>query len=641
MTFQDIAKSVRAEAESRGLRGTMSRLNDAIALACYGKKYAAVIAAERSGKLPPLPSPPPNIQAAARRYRIDEHAFGLALHAGIEGPVPANDDATVEWVMRWLLAQHRSELERLHDEELLTLAAPDLVKRVMAMEGYSMVALSGFAEWLIAEGSMMVGGRSFRVAELLLSGPNRPGWNARQRAYLRALVDSALRLYLIEEVVAGYHLVLRQIGDPAPRLIKVVERSGSRPELVGNVIGARVIGHNGHLELAGGLYSFSRFAGMRLAEAVRAEGSATAVSRMIRSAWFEQFDQAPPTFVVGASREPLRLVTNLYRCTSIETLAQRLAMDSRVQGDADVGWCLAGSDGVDQGHSVCSIYPSEDVVDGLCVFYESEQRAERYRPWFEALAGDSVAFVERESLDPYEAAIAQGDAAPAQPKVPPEVMSQLLRKVYEDKYVDFADHPLPIFGGSTPRQMLEKPGGEARVRELLATFESGERQMAQQDRREPVDFSFLYRKLGLSEKSTPVQTRSAGLHPEQFEVNEAWIVFRLFDEPMVTKDAGPVEVLGLMDAGSTCILNYWTRQVGRDLTELEARSFFQALKVAPAPPPPRRLFIASDVPSDRVRSEAGRLGMVITTVDPSKLDGIVGPAREAIGSSLDRVMEGR
>ena len=641
MTFQEIAKSVRAEAESRGLRATMSRLNDAIALACYGKKYAAVIAAERSGKLPPLPSPPPNIQAAARRYRIDEHAFGLALHAGIDGPVPANDDATVEWVMSWLLAQHKTELERLEQEELQTLAAPDLVDRVLTMEGYSTVAIYGFAEWVIAEGSVKVGGRSYRVAELLLGGPSRPGWNARQRAYLRALADTPLRLYLIEEVVAGYHLILRQIGAPAPKLIKVVERSGSRPEVVGEVIGARVIGHNGHLELAGGLYSFSRLAGMRLAEAVRAEGSATAVSRLIRSAWFEQFDQAPPTFVVGASGEPLRLVTDLYRCTSIETLAQRLAMDPRVQGDADLGWSLAGSDGVDQGRPVCSVYPSDDVADGLCVFYESEQRAERYRRWFESLAGDSVAFVERESLEPYEAAIAHGDAARAQPQVPPEVMTQLLREVFEDKYADFADHPLPIFGGATPRQMLEKPGGEARVRELLATFESGERHMAQQDRREPVAFSFLYRKLGLSETSTPIQTRSAGLHPPQFEVNEAWLVFRLLDEPIVTQDAGMVEVLGLMDAGSTCILNFRTCPVGKDLTEFEARSFFQALKVAPAPPPPRRLFIASDVQSDSVRAEAGRLGMAVTTVDPSSLDGIVGPAREAMGSGLDKAMGGR
>ena len=37
-SFQDVAKSVRSEAETRGLRATMSRINDAIALACYGKK---------------------------------------------------------------------------------------------------------------------------------------------------------------------------------------------------------------------------------------------------------------------------------------------------------------------------------------------------------------------------------------------------------------------------------------------------------------------------------------------------------------------------------------------------------------------------------------------------------------------------
>lgn len=639
MSFQDIAKSVRAEADTRGLRATMSRLNDAIALACYGKKYAAVIAAEKAGKLDPLPSPPPHLSTAARRYGMDEHAFGLALRDGIEGRELAGNYGTVDLAMGWLLAQHKAELLRLEQAQLIGLADHTLVDRVLLDEQFASAAVHGFAEWVIAEGEMHVGGRTQNVSDLLLHGKSRPAWSARQRAYLMALAASQLRLYLIEDVVAGYHLTLRPLGEDPPRRVQVAERSGSRPELVGSMIGARVVAHNGRLELAGALYTFTTPAGHQLAEALRRTDGVAAVSRRIRSAWFEQFDLPPPKIVLAGTDEPLRLVTDTYRCASLPTLAARLMADPRVEGDVDLGWTLVVPRADSRAQLLCTVAPSEDLADHVTVFYESERRADIYREWFEGLAGDTVAFVGRESLDPYEAAMDPSllEESPQQLHLPADAMRDLMARSYEALYADFADRPLPVFDGATPRQMVAQLGGEARVRELLATYESKERQMAQHDRRDPVDFDFLYRKLGLAPTPSPVDSRAPGLHPDQFAVNEAWIVFRLLDEPMETKDAGAVDMIGLMDAGSTCFLNFSARPAAADFSEIEARAFFQNLKVPTPPRPPRRVFIAADVAGDSLRVEAARRGIDVSTVEPRSLDGIVGRARESIGARLDAV----
>jgi len=48
---------------------------------------------------------------------------------------------------------------------------------------------------------------------------------------------------------------------------------------------------------------------------------------------------------------------------------------------------------------------------------------------------------------------------------------------------------------------------------------------------------------------------TAALHPNQFQVNEAWIVFRLIEAP-VHCDDGSFNCFGVMDAASLYILHY-------------------------------------------------------------------------------------
>ena len=131
MSYRDLAKRVRASAAQLGIRASMSQLNDAIAVACYGKRYTAVLAAEGVGKLPPLPRITPNITKAARQFHIDTHAFGLALHAGMDQSGPRPSGNTVGDAVDWLAEQHPAEFEAFAQEELFGLVEPELAHRAL------------------------------------------------------------------------------------------------------------------------------------------------------------------------------------------------------------------------------------------------------------------------------------------------------------------------------------------------------------------------------------------------------------------------------------------------------------------------------------------------------------------------------
>ena len=62
------------------------------------------------------------------------------------------------------------------------------------------------------------------------------------------------------------------------------------------------------------------------------------------------------------------------------------------------------------------------------------------------------------------------------------------------------------------------------------------------------------------------------LHPNQFQVNEAWIAFKLNDEPIHTEMDGDFDFIALMDAGSCFIVSMSPVAVSvGELTQMESR----------------------------------------------------------------------
>lgn len=118
------------------------------------------------------------------------------------------------------------------------------------------------------------------------------------------------------------------------------------------------------------------------------------------------------------------------------------------------------------------------------------------------------------------------------------------------------------------------------------------------------------------------------LHPTQFHVNEAWIVFRLNDAPISTGADGDFNLIALMDAASCFILS--TRLIPAGAAEPTRMETKRLLKEGQAHKQqlPKTLFVPSKMPVDIFTGEAERQGIVVVRVPEDQLLVFVGEARE-------------
>ena len=282
-TFRDVATRVRTAAAELGIRTSTSHLNDAIAVACFGEIFNAVLAAEAAGKLPPVPTVPPHITQAAREYHIDSHALGQALHIGIHPRATYGRGGVLDAV-DWLAVCYGPQLDKLAASELVGLADENVMRAVFANE-HSAIWHMAFADWVVAEGRISVNRKLVSCAELL-----RQRRNVVEQQYLDALSPAPLRLYLVESVAPGCGLALRDLCAVGDQTVTVLERSLSAPRMQGETIAARLVAFENHYALAAGVLPFTRALAHKVTSVVRSLGTAPEISRAIRSAWLEHFD---------------------------------------------------------------------------------------------------------------------------------------------------------------------------------------------------------------------------------------------------------------------------------------------------------------------------------------------------------------
>ena len=124
------------------------------------------------------------------------------------------------------------------------------------------------------------------------------------------------------------------------------------------------------------------------------------------------------------------------------------------------------------------------------------------------------------------------------------------------------------------------------------------------------------------------------LHPNQFEVNEAWIVFRLNDDPLQTEEDGSFNCICLMDAASCFILgNAMISANQAEPSQLEAR---RLLKTAWAHKKtmPRTLFVPTGQFQTGFSAVAKRKGIDVVSVDEDQLIVFIGEAREGFSEHV-------
>jgi hypothetical protein len=125
------------------------------------------------------------------------------------------------------------------------------------------------------------------------------------------------------------------------------------------------------------------------------------------------------------------------------------------------------------------------------------------------------------------------------------------------------------------------------------------------------------------------------LHPKQFEVNEAWIAFRVNGPPIRTDRDGNFNCIALMDAASCYIL-------GMELIPVTAAEptrvqFRRMLKNAWGHKQqlPKTLFVAREDVADLLSREATRQKIEVVRVPENELVIFTGEARQAFAERFE------
>ena len=125
------------------------------------------------------------------------------------------------------------------------------------------------------------------------------------------------------------------------------------------------------------------------------------------------------------------------------------------------------------------------------------------------------------------------------------------------------------------------------------------------------------------------------LHPNQFEVNEAWIAFRLNSVPVRTELDGNFNCIALMDAASCFILTTeFIPATAVEPTRLEVRRLLNNAK-RHKQRLPKTLFVAREDISDQLIREAWDQDIEVVRVADSDLLVFIGEAREGFSERFE------
>ena len=459
----------------------------------------------KSGRNDPCPC------GSGKKYK---HCHGLPAQvpqAVQASPLPddAIDGATT-LAIDWLTERHRKGFKTALNSLMDDVWPEDAPRKNRNLDAEMLGALlTNLTEWLLAEGDILVRGEAVSISELL-AGPDGPRLTPGQRAWLAQMAQRPLLLYMVTDVRRGQGMTLCNAIDAQAAPVEVHERSGSQSAHPGLLIGARVIQRASHAELSGAIYPFSMLAQPAVLAAVRAVDSSglhpVSLSRLrsqaIARAWVRQFVMPPdmPRMVDASSGDPILLITDHYQVLDASALASALAGCADVSGDASAGWCLE-QPLADGGHRVLAAINPGQRPDRIEVFCRTQALADGGRAWLERVAHSAVRHLTREITDPHAAVAAarhEGQALAPSSGLPPQQLTAVIEQAVRRTYARWADEPISLLDGQTPRQAIGTAAGVERVKGLLRSYESGEVDMASRDGRPAISFQFLWDALKMS-----------------------------------------------------------------------------------------------------------------------------------------------
>ena len=125
------------------------------------------------------------------------------------------------------------------------------------------------------------------------------------------------------------------------------------------------------------------------------------------------------------------------------------------------------------------------------------------------------------------------------------------------------------------------------------------------------------------------------LHPEQFEVNEAWVAFRINRVPIRTEADGDFNCIALMDAASGFILGtQFIPVTAKEPGQLECRLLLKSGEKHKQQLP-KTLLIAHEAIADELVREATEQDIEVVRVPESQLLFFIGEAREGFAERFE------
>jgi hypothetical protein len=125
------------------------------------------------------------------------------------------------------------------------------------------------------------------------------------------------------------------------------------------------------------------------------------------------------------------------------------------------------------------------------------------------------------------------------------------------------------------------------------------------------------------------------LHPKQFEVNEAWIAFRLNTAPIQTEADGDFNCIALMDAASCFILGSELIPVtAGEPTQLEFHRLFKSAQ-RHKQQLPKTLFVSRGDIADQLTREATQQNIDVVRVSESELHIFIEEARQGFAEHFE------
>jgi hypothetical protein len=419
----------------------------------------------------------------------------------------ADRENEISRVMTWLDEHYRKQVEKAIEKDYFGKIPLGPRARLgnLPKEMLDIVHINAM-EWLLAEGTMKIRRKRVRFMDLIL-GEGGPTLDAFLRDYLEKMAGQSMSLYEVDETTPGEGIWLVDTLSPEWERIWVEERAASRTFQPGEAFATRIVPTEPKV-MSGSSYFFYRTEYLQLRgeilkgpkdENERVESSW--VSTCIIKNWLLQLVAPSKPEIVDASGEPVMLTTIHYRVKDWKLFKKALHNQPDVVGDEEDGWARLENPGSEASRVLCAVNRLKE--NHIELFAPTQSSAEKGKRWLEKITEGTIEMISGSETDPTrdlgdtKKIEAEGPAPDFLADLTEQEKSDLYDRIYHKMYENWADELIPALGGRTPRQAVKTAKGKREVIELLRSYELGELEHAQMERRSPTGLAFLWEELGL------------------------------------------------------------------------------------------------------------------------------------------------